>query len=163
MNAAAAMVYWVVVAVWLTVLGTIAFFYVRNPQAFGTTRLLLAVLSVDTFRNVFENVYFGIYFGAQYGIFSAKLVSVLGLPILLIIPKLLNFVAGSIVLSLLLLRWLPLAVEERGIAKREKELAEKSSRLKEEFVAIVSHELRTPLTAIAASLALLEDGTEANF
>jgi signal transduction histidine kinase len=163
MHAAAAMVYWVVVAVWLTVLGTIAFFYVRNPQAFGTTRLLLAVLSVDTFRNVFENVYFGIYFGAQYGIFSAKLVSVLGLPILLIIPKLLNFVAGSIVLGLLLLRWLPLAVEERGIAQREKELAEKSSRLKEEFVAIVSHELRTPLTAIAASLALLEDGTEANF
>jgi signal transduction histidine kinase len=67
------------------------------------------------------------------------------------------------VLGLLLLRWLPLAVEERGIAKREKEVAEKSSRLKEEFVAIVSHELRTPLTAIAASLALLEDGTEANF
>jgi signal transduction histidine kinase len=162
MNAAAAMVYWVVVAVWLTVLGTIAFFYVRNPQAFGTTRLLLAVLSVDTFRNVFENVYFGIYFGAQYGIFSAKLASVLGLPILLIIPKLLNFAAGSIVLGLLLLRWLPLAVEERGIAKREKEVAEESSRLKEEFVAIVSHELRTPLTAIAASLALLEDDTEAN-
>jgi signal transduction histidine kinase len=162
MNAAAAMIYWVVVAVWLTVLGTIAFFYVRNPQTFGTTRLLLAVLSVDTFRNVFENVYFGIYFGAQYGIFSAKLAGVLGLPILLIIPKLLNFVAGSIVLGLLLLRWLPLAVEERGIAKREKEVAEKSSRLKEEFVAIVSHELRTPLTAIAASLALLEDGTEAN-
>jgi hypothetical protein len=68
MNAAAAIVYWVVVAVWLTVLGTIVFFYVRNPQAFGTTRLLLAVLSVDTFRNVFENVYFGIYFGAQHGL-----------------------------------------------------------------------------------------------
>jgi signal transduction histidine kinase len=163
MHLAAAMVYWVVVAVWLTVLSTIAFFYVRNPRAFGTTRLLLAVLSIDTFRNVFENVYFGLYFGAQYGIFPSKLAGVLGLPVLLIVPKLLNCVAGSVVLGLLLLRWLPLAVEERGIAQREKEIAEEASRLKDEFVAIVSHELRTPLTAIAASLALLEDTTDANF
>lgn len=73
MNVAAAMVYWAVVAVWLTILGTIAVFYVRNPRAFATTRLLLAVLSTDTFRNGFENISFGLYFGAQYGIFSAKL------------------------------------------------------------------------------------------
>ena len=50
MNLAAALIYWVIVALWLTILGTIIFFYVRNPHTFGTTRLLLAVLAVDAFR-----------------------------------------------------------------------------------------------------------------
>jgi hypothetical protein len=60
MNLVAAGTYWVIVAIWLTVLGTIALYYVRNPRVFGATRLLLTVLCVDTFRNVFENVYFGL-------------------------------------------------------------------------------------------------------
>jgi hypothetical protein len=46
-------------APWLTILGTIIFFYVRNPHTFGTTRLLLAVLAVDAFRNILENIHFG--------------------------------------------------------------------------------------------------------
>jgi hypothetical protein len=90
MHFVAAMVYWVIVAVWLMVLITIAALYVRNPKTFGATRLLLAVLAIDTFRNVFENVYFGLYFGSQYGVFPAELARVLGLPLLLIVPKLLN-------------------------------------------------------------------------
>ena len=116
MNIAAASIYWVIVAVWLTVLSTIVLFYVRNPQAFGTTRLLLAVLCVDTFRNTFENVYFGLYFGSLYGLFAPVWAEVMGHPILLIIPKILNVLAGSVVLTLLLWRWFPLAVKERGQA-----------------------------------------------
>jgi diguanylate cyclase (GGDEF)-like protein len=115
---AAALIYWVIVALWLTVLGTIVFYYVRSPHAFGTTRLLLAVLSVDTFRNIFENVYFGLYFGSMYGVLPAKLATVMGIPILLIVPKLLNVGAGVVVLTLLLWRWLPLAVRERGQAEQ---------------------------------------------
>jgi diguanylate cyclase (GGDEF)-like protein len=117
-NVAAALIYWVIVAVWLTVLGTIAYFYIGNRHAFGTTRLLLAVLCVDTFRNVFENVYFGLYFGGLYGIFSPNWVSTMGHPILLIVPKILNVFAGCVVLSLLLWRWLPLAVRERDHAEQ---------------------------------------------
>ena len=118
MSVVAALTYWVIVAIWLTVLGTIAFFYIRNPRAFGTTRLLLAVLCIDTFRNVFENVYFGLYFGSVYGFLPSEVATVMGTPILLIIPKLLNILAGIVVLGLLLLRWLPLAVKERGNAEQ---------------------------------------------
>jgi diguanylate cyclase (GGDEF)-like protein len=112
----AALIYWVVVALWLTVLATIAYFYARNPRAFGITRLLLAVLAIDTARNILENIYFGLYFGGQYGLFPVELAQFLGQPKLLIIPKLLNIAAGCVVLGLLLFRWLPLAVRERGRA-----------------------------------------------
>jgi diguanylate cyclase (GGDEF)-like protein len=118
MNLAAALIYWAIVALWLTVLGTIAVFYIRNPHTFGTTRLLLAVLAIDTFRNIFENTYFGLYFGSLYGLMAPEIGNLLGRPALLIVPKILNLLAGGTVLGLLLLRWLPLAVRERGRAKQ---------------------------------------------
>ena len=118
MRLTAALVYWVLVAVWLTVLGTIVFSYVRNPRTFGTTRLLLSVLAIDTLGNIFENIYFGLYFGGQFGLFPPGFFSVLGQPALLIIPKLINGFAGCVVLGLLLLRWLPLAVHEWGKAEQ---------------------------------------------
>jgi diguanylate cyclase (GGDEF)-like protein len=91
---------------------------VRNPRAFGTTRLLLAVLAVDTLRNIFENTYFGLYFGSEYGLLSPTLRSVLGHPVLLVVPKILNVIAAVVVLSLLSWRWLPLAVKECGAAEQ---------------------------------------------
>jgi diguanylate cyclase (GGDEF)-like protein len=116
MNLAAASIYWVIVALWVTVLVTVLIAYVRNPRAFGTTRLLLCVLAIDTFRNIFENVYFGLYFGGLYGLFPHDVVTVLGQPLLLIVPKILNVLAGCVVLGLLLLRWLPMATNERDLA-----------------------------------------------
>jgi diguanylate cyclase (GGDEF)-like protein len=112
MSLAAALVYWVIVLLWLTVLATLLVFYVRNPRVFGTTRLLLAVVAIDTTRNIVENIYFGVYFGGQYGIFPAAVVGALGKPYLLVVPKLLNVLAGCVVLGLLLLRWLPASVRE---------------------------------------------------
>jgi diguanylate cyclase (GGDEF)-like protein len=108
----AAAIYWVIVALWLTVLLSVVYFYVRNPRAFGTTRLLLAVIGVDTLRNVMENVYFGTYFGARYGFFPDAVAEMLGMPELLILPKVANIIAGVVVLSLLLFRWLPNSVRE---------------------------------------------------
>lgn len=112
----AALIYWIIVSLWLTVLGTIVIFYFNNPKAFGTTRLLLAVLAIDTIRNIFENSYFGVYFGSQYGLFPASMAELLGQPVLLVLPKIINVIAGCFVLGVLLLRWLPLAIKERGQA-----------------------------------------------
>jgi two-component system sensor histidine kinase/response regulator len=51
---------------------------------------------------------------------------------------------------------------ERDQAKREREVAKGTARLKDEFIATVSHELRTPLTSITASLDLLNELAGAN-
>jgi diguanylate cyclase (GGDEF)-like protein/PAS domain S-box-containing protein len=116
MGLTAALIYWVIIALWLAVLATVGIAFVRNPRTFGTTRLLLSVLAIDTLRNIAENLYFGLYFGGQYGLFPASIVGVLGNPTYLILPKVMNVVAACAVLGLLVLRWLPLASKERSEA-----------------------------------------------
>ena len=130
MNLAAALIYWAIVALWLAVLAAVAISYVRNRRTFGATRLLLAVLAIDTTRNIIENLYFGLYFGAQYGLFPGAIVGVLGNPNLLIIPKIINVAAAGVVLGLLLLRWLPTALQERADA--DDNVRQKSDALKQE-------------------------------
>ena len=114
MHLIAALIYWVIVALWLVVLGVVLYYYCRNPKIFGTTRLLLFVIALDTCRNILENTYFGLFFGSQYGLFTADIADVLGNPAFLIIPKLVNIAAGCFVIGVLLMRWLPKAVQERG-------------------------------------------------
>jgi diguanylate cyclase (GGDEF)-like protein len=112
MSYVATYIYWAIVALWLIVLSSVAYYYVRNPRAFGTTRLLLTVIGIDTVRNVTENIYFGLYFGGKFGAFPSWTVDILGRPELLIMPKITNLVAGGVVLGLLLFHWLPHAVKD---------------------------------------------------
>jgi diguanylate cyclase (GGDEF)-like protein/PAS domain S-box-containing protein len=126
----AALVYWVIVALWLAVLITIGAAFARNPKTFGAVRLLLSVIVIDTVRNIIENLYFGLYFGGQYGLFPAAIVGVLGSPGWLILPKMMNVVAACAVFGLLLLRWLPQAAKERADA--DEDMQEKTEALKQE-------------------------------
>jgi diguanylate cyclase (GGDEF)-like protein/PAS domain S-box-containing protein len=116
MSLAAALIYWIIIAVWLAVLGAVCAAFIRNPGTFGTVRLLLFVIVIDTVRNIVENLYFGLYFGGQYGIFPDAIVTVLGNPAYLILPKIMNIVAACAVLGLLVLQWLPQASKERAEA-----------------------------------------------
>src|SRR5579872_6712634 len=130
MTLAAALIYWLIISLWLAVLVAIGSAYVRNSKTFGTVRLLLAVLVIDTVRNVVENLYFGLYFGGQYGLFPAAIVGVLGNPIYLILPKVMNVIAACAVLGLLVLRWLPQASKER--AEADVDVQEKTEALNRE-------------------------------
>jgi PAS domain-containing protein len=130
MTLVAALIYWAIVALWLAVLVAVAASYLQNPRTFGTMRLLLVVVAIDTIRNIVENLYFGLYFGAQYGLFPGAIVGVLGNPSLLIIPKVINVAAACVVLGLLLWRWLPMAMQERAAA--DSEMRQTSSALKQE-------------------------------
>ena len=113
MSHAAALIYWVIIAIWLSVLIPVCVAFVRNPRTFGAVRLLLSVILIDTVRNIIENLYFGLYFGGQYGRHPASIVGALGNPAYLILPKVMNVVAASAVFGLLVLRWLPLASKEQ--------------------------------------------------
>src|SRR6266481_493461 len=130
MSVAAALIYWVIIALWLAVLTTISVTFVRNPRTFGAVRLLLSVIVIDTVRNIIENLYFGLYFGGQYGLFPAAIVGVLGNPSYLILPKVMNVVAACSVFGLLVLRWLPQASKERADA--DADLREKTGALNQE-------------------------------
>jgi len=118
MQLVAALIYWVIVVLWLGVLVAVLVYYTRNPKIFGTTRLLLFVVALDTCRNIVENTYFGLFFGSEYGLLPAGIAGVLGNPVLLIIPKLVNIAAGCFVIGVFLMRWLPKAVSERGNSER---------------------------------------------
>ena len=127
MQVITALIYWVVVVVWLAVLTAVAVHYIRNPRIFGATRLLLLVVAIDTIRNLVENVYFGLLFGSQSGLFSSALAGSLRNPYLLVEPKLFNIVAGCLVLVLLLMRWLhhgdrrrPLQIDQRPLRSRRR-------------------------------------------
>jgi diguanylate cyclase (GGDEF)-like protein len=119
MNIFAAVVYWVIVLIWISIFSTVVWFYFTNRKAFGTTKLLLAVLGLDALRNIIENIYFGLYFGSKYGLFKPHVALILGEPHLLILPKLGNIAAGCIVMGLLLMRWLPEAIRERAETERQ--------------------------------------------
>lgn len=132
MNLAAALTYWVIVALWLAVLGTLCVAYARNPKTFGAMRLLLAVLLIDTARNLAENLYFGIYWGGQYGVFPDSVTAVLGDPLYLMLMKFMTVAAAAVVLFVLSMYWLPMAIREWNTAEAEIQSKDKALSLESE-------------------------------
>jgi diguanylate cyclase (GGDEF)-like protein len=122
---------------------------------FGRTRLLLSVILVDTVRNIVENLYFGLYFGGQYGLLSPSFGQVLGSPTYLILPKVMNVVAASAVLGLLILRWLPFALKERADA--DAHMKQKENALKQESAERQRLILFDPLTGLPNRMSLQMD------
>lgn len=105
--------YWVLTILWLVILW-LYLSKLRQSQAVGgTVATLLFILAIDAFRTVFESAYFGLYFNSLFGLLPKGIYEVLSQPALLIIPKILNVVAGLLVLFLLIRRWVPREIRER--------------------------------------------------
>ncbi|MGB5446665.1 MAG: PAS domain S-box protein, partial [Psychromonas sp.] len=79
-----------------------------------TVVVLLFILAIDAFRTLVESVYFGLYFNSMFGLLPAGIYNLLANPHLLIIPKLVNIIAGFLVLVLLIRYWMPRALRERA-------------------------------------------------
>jgi len=122
---AVALLYWVIVALWLAVLVTLVVFVMRTRDVAHTMGLLLLVLGIDTVRNIVENIYFGIYWGAVLGLFPANYAAPLEVWYAVAIPKVINLIAGSMVLGILLLRWLPAAMRDRTRMQKRIQEAER--------------------------------------
>jgi diguanylate cyclase (GGDEF)-like protein len=118
MSLLTSLAYWLIVAIWLVVLCTVAVFYRHDPRGFGTTRLLLAIVAIEAFCNILQTT----YIDGRPRPFPADMVGASGGALLSMLPKLLNIFAGILVLSILLLRWLPAAIRERRDAETQREL-----------------------------------------
>lgn len=125
MDLAVALLYWVIVALWLAVLTALIVFVMRSRDVARTMGLLLLVLGIDAVRNIVENIYFGVYWGAVLGLFPAGYAAPLEASYAVAIPKVINLIAGGMVLSILLLRWLPAAVRERAAMQQRIQEAER--------------------------------------
>jgi len=125
MDLAVALLYWVIVVLWLAVLVTLVVFVMRSRDVAHTMGLLLLVLGIDTVRNIVENIYFGIYWGAVLGLFPASYAAPLEVWYAVAIPKVINLIAGSMVLGILLLRWLPAAMRDRARMQKRIQDAER--------------------------------------
>ncbi|MBT4888508.1 MAG: PAS domain S-box protein [Rhodospirillales bacterium] len=105
--------YWVLTVLWLVILGLYLVRLRHIKSIDGTVAVLLTILAVDAFRTVFESAYFGLYFNSLFGMLPKGIYEVLSLPELIIIPKIINVIAGILVLALLIRRWVPRELEER--------------------------------------------------
>jgi len=105
--------YWILTVLWLIILA-LYLGKLRHSKALGgTVGVLLTILAIDAFRTVFESAYFGLYFNSMFGILPKGVYDLLSRPSLIIIPKLINVVAGVSVLALLIHRWVPREIRER--------------------------------------------------
>jgi PAS domain S-box-containing protein len=117
--------YWVITAIWLVI---IVLYLGKLKPSFsigGTVTTLLIILSIDAFRTLFESVYFGLYFNSLFGFLPKAIYDVLADPAFIIIPKVINIIAGFIVLFILYRRWLPTEIHEREEAIQDLKAAKK--------------------------------------
>ena len=98
--------YWFLSALWITIL----ILYVLKFKALkivgGAVAVLLSILAIDAFRTSFESLYFAFFHNSNFGLLPKWIHTTLSQPQLLIIPKIVNIVAGLLVLILLIRWWL---------------------------------------------------------
>lgn len=131
--------YWVLTILWLVILGL---YLASRGQARRdpNVAILLVILSIDAFRTVFESVYFGLYFNSLYGLLPPSISVLLGKPSLVLLPKLINVLAGLGVLFILIRNWLPKTLREKRESDDALQLASTVFTHAEEGIVIASPE-----------------------
>lgn len=112
--------YWVLTVLWLVILALYIGKFRESKKLGGAIAALLTVLAIDAFRTLFESIYFGLYFNSRFGLLPEGIFEVLSDPALLIIPKLVNVVAGIVVLFILLRWWVPKEISRRHRSEIER-------------------------------------------
>jgi len=104
--------YWILIIMWGFILG----FYIWKLRNLNSRHLyftLISILAIDAFRTLFESIYFGTWYTSLAGFIPAPIGELLTRPELVFIPKLLNVFAATIVIILLLKRWVPQEENEK--------------------------------------------------
>ena len=174
--------YWLLIVLW----AYIFFFHIKRFRLRrGENQLLITliiVLAIDAFRTLFESIYFGAWYTSLAGLMPIAIHDFLVRPEIVMIPKLINLVAASTVIIILLRRWFPAEENERHQQEKhmremaetiaglkdtkelvrrsrdefEMRLMEKTAELKNEI--LVRQEMESELKAAVVELATGEDG-----
>jgi len=116
--------YWLLVILW-TVILVLYIRVMRNWRHTSTAmRVLLWVLVIDAVRTLFESIYFGGWYTARVGLLPQYIYDFLVQPQYVFVPKLINVIAGCIILLLLLRHWLPDLMGE--LQKQSHEIEQKN-------------------------------------
>ena len=119
--------YWVLIVMWTIIL----FFYVSRIRLRRLqSRLiytLIIILAIDAFRTLFESLYFGAWYTSLAGFIPKEVHTFLVRPEMVIIPKFLNIIAATVIIAILLRRWLP--QEEFEISQLESLIKNRTSEL----------------------------------
>jgi plasmid stabilization system protein ParE len=130
--------YGIGVVLWAVVLAVLLARLRRPPDVNRLFFVLVVVLSIDAFRTLFENAYFGAYWNAVYGVLPSELRVLLEAPTLVVVPRLVNLLAGGLVLFLVVWRWLPAAETDRiDLARRLAESAREAEQARDRYQRIV--------------------------
>ena len=131
--------YWVLIVMWSFIL----LFYLKRLRSKIIKRqllfILLLILAIDAFRTLFESVYFGAWYTSLAGILPEAVYTFLVRPEMVFIPKIINVVAATVIIGILLYRWLPQEEQEKDqleklIQERTAELTQSNEQLKNEIV-----------------------------
>jgi PAS domain S-box-containing protein len=130
--------YGIGVVLWAVVLGVLLARLRRPPDVNRLFFVLVVVLSIDAFRTLLENAYFGVYWNAVYGVLPSDLRILLEVPALVVLPRLVNLLAGGLILFLIVWRWLPAAETDRiDLARRLADSAREAERARDRYQRIV--------------------------
>lgn len=130
--------YWILVLIWSYIL----FFYSRRLKTWRESSkliyILFVVLSVDAFRTLFESVYFGAWYTSLSGFLPDIVADILTKPEFVFIPKIINVIAGLIIVKIILFHWVPEENKERLLIEKninmlESQVKDRTEELKELF------------------------------
>ncbi|MES9964896.1 MAG: ATP-binding protein [Candidatus Sedimenticola sp. 20ELBAFRAG] len=99
--------YWLLIILWSIIL-VLYIGVMRDWQHSSfAMKVLLWVLAIDAIRTLFESIYFGGWYSAKMGMLPEDIFAFLVQPQNVFVPKLVNVIAGFIILTLMLRKWLP--------------------------------------------------------
>jgi len=105
--------YWVLIVLWTF----IYIFYLRRifVKKFESRlfKTLLIILAIDALRTLFESIYFGAWYTSLVGFIPSYIHDFLVRPENVFIPKILNVIAATLIIVILLRHWLPAEEAEK--------------------------------------------------
>ena len=120
-------IYWILVWIWLFIF----IFYLKKlkdkwkqDKLLG---LLLLILSIDAFRTLFESIFFGTWYTSLSGLIPIEIFDFLAQPQIVFFPKVINLIAASLVLMMIIKKWLPSEILHKN--KINKLIEEQNSEL----------------------------------